>query len=85
MDEPNPEKYQLLRCGRCTIKYYMPMELYEKRKRDLGTFYCPVGHGRVFVKEKETEVDSVSYWRTEALHFEGKAKKLEEQLENEGD
>jgi hypothetical protein len=35
-------------CGECGVTYSMPTVLYDARRQDGQTFYCPNGHGRVF-------------------------------------
>ena len=35
-------------CGECGVEFCMPTVLYEARRHDGATFYCPNGHGRVF-------------------------------------
>jgi len=42
-------------CGKCDIDFGMPRYFYETRKQDGVTWYCPVGHPRVFTGTSEIE------------------------------
>lgn len=42
-------------CGHCDVDFWMPRYLYESRKVDGLTWYCPVGHPRVFANTSEKE------------------------------
>lgn len=41
-----------MECGECGTPFGMPRFVYEARLRDYQSFYCPLGHCRVFVKGK---------------------------------
>ena len=37
-----------MHCGECGVAFCMPTSLYQHRRNDGETFYCPNGHPRVF-------------------------------------
>ncbi len=42
--------FESLRCYACDVQFYITKQMYEKRKEDGATFWCPNGHGQQFAE-----------------------------------
>ncbi len=42
-------------CGTCGVAFCMPQALYNQRRKDHQTFYCPNGHRRYFPGQTDEE------------------------------
>jgi hypothetical protein len=63
-------------CCNCGIGFCLPTPLYEARKKDHGTFYCPNGHGQHYIGKTDDEkkidrlesmLEDVRGWHQEAI------------------
>lgn len=60
-------------CYKCGITFGMPEDFRDYCKRDKASFYCPNGHGQVYTRSKEQELEAAleaartdtAYWRQE--------------------
>lgn len=46
-----------IQCGRCGVVFAVPTAFYRSCKRDKKTWYCPSGHGQVFVRTTTEELE----------------------------
>jgi hypothetical protein len=54
-----PKKFVFLTCCQCSVKHGITTELYNLRKKDHDTFYCPNGHKQVFLKPEGEKPEDV--------------------------
>lgn len=66
-------------CGKCSVNFAMPVEMYKRCLSQGDTFYCPNGHPRVFV---ESEVDRLRK-KTERLKREAEAAREQARTERQ--
>lgn len=73
-----------MECGECGVEFCMPDRLYEERKEDHQTFYCPNGHPRYFPgkSEKEKLREKVTYLENQVSYWRGRARSAEDAHEH---
>lgn len=47
--------FEVVDCANCAVSFGMPTPLYQSRKKDHASFYCPSGHSNYFPAETEEE------------------------------
>lgn len=47
--------FEIEECCNCHVLFGMPGELYNRRKRDHASFYCPNGHSQHYTAKSEAE------------------------------
>ena len=49
-------QWQAETCCSCAVEFAVPMSLYQARRNDQKTFYCPNGHPQSYVESEETRL-----------------------------
>lgn len=50
-------KFQQIICCTCSVRFYTPVELYERRKETGNTFWCPNGHEQHFTETTKKKLE----------------------------
>lgn len=51
-------EFTTIMCCKCTIRFGMDESMYKVRQGDHDTFYCPNGHGQMFIVENTDTKDA---------------------------
>lgn len=85
------DEFVVVNCGKCDTKFAMSRTMYQKRRTDGETWYCPAGHPRVFAESTKSQLreaqeqirkerENTTWWKDRANWEAAEAKRANNSL-----